>query len=111
MKELLGRRRERLVPILIHNLVSSRTTDATIDGKAEVSLGYLCFDLLCVILKPTRWYDEDCGDCGIWAAVRPAYSVPFLITDSNRSQALAAREKWLELLEAGDLAVENRTDR
>ncbi len=55
--------------------------------------------------------DEDCGDCGIWAAVRPAYSLPFLITDSNRSQALLAREKWIELLEAGDLAIESQTDR
>ena len=107
VQALLARGRARAVPILIGNLANSTLTDALVNGQiGNVSLGYVCFDVLCHILRPTQWFDEDCGDCGHWARVRPECGIPMQITDENSHEAIVAQKRWQVLLESGDLIVE-----
>jgi len=106
VKDFLADGRIRVIRILICHLSDPTLTNSLVNGKSRVSLGYVSFDLLCHILKPTRWFDEESGDCGLWTRVRADYAIPMLITEENVHVALAAQRRWQELFDAGELVVE-----
>ena len=106
VQDFLAGERAGAVPILIRHLADQTPTNSNVNGESGVSLGYVCFDVPCHILKPTQWFDMDCGDCGLWSAVRPDYSIPIKITPENHRETLAAQERWQRLLDSGDLVPE-----
>lgn len=98
--------KEALIPLLIESLDSTKESAAFLrpeaenQGKPKISTGYVCFDLLCEILKKNdKWFDSTCGDDGIWAAVRAEYSIPMNSTGAGNLQAIRAR--WQRLYDDG----------
>lgn len=97
-----------IIPILIENLTNDMPSKATItsDDKAVISVGYVCFDMLCSIIKCTRdWYYTDFCDDGIWADVRTECDIPRTIGRDNIAVAKTAQEYWRKLYSAGKLRL------
>jgi hypothetical protein len=108
MRDLVGTKKEKLLPILIDNLSNSSTTNSVLDDSGNVPLGYVCFDLLCSIIETSEhWYDIECGDDGMWACVNDEYYIPFLFTAENMNKIRSSQNNWRKLLESGRLKLDN----
>jgi hypothetical protein len=97
-----------ILAVLIDNLANTEPTSSLVDGNENVPLGYVCFDLLCTLVKKTDDWFSFCGDDGLWACVRKDYFTPIANDEWNQGVAIAAQKHWLSLYEAGKLKIDRQ---
>jgi hypothetical protein len=98
-----------ILGVLIANLASPELTKSSVDGKDNVPLGYVCFDLLCTLVKETSdWYRFECGDDGLWSCVQEDYYIPIANDKWNWGVAIAAQKHWQSLYETGKLKIDRQ---
>jgi hypothetical protein len=100
VKQLVMKHREQLIPIFIANLDNSGPTQITSEGT-HVTVGLLCFDLLCTITKKNNiWVIPECSDDGFWANVREEF---WIGPESNANQIKSAQKHWRAMFIDGKL--------
>jgi RNAse (barnase) inhibitor barstar len=109
IKALVDKYGKDILPILIKNLSNPQKSNAIVSGENRiVSVGYVCFDLLCTITKATYdWYDIDRAgmDDGLWASVLADYKIPMTIDHNNIKEANQVQERWKALFDAGKVQL------
>ena len=100
---------DNILAALIANLVNTEPTASVVDGNENVLLGYVCFDLLCTLVKKTDdWFGFEYGDDCLWTCVKEDYFIPIENDEWNRGIAITAQRHWQCLYETGKLKIDRQ---
>jgi|GEM_PF-3473120 len=103
---MIGRYKDGLVSILINNLNNDKMSKSVIEG-VNIPVGFLCFDLLCSLLKPV---DDLCiidsSDDGLWSSVKVDYRIPIELDKWRNLDVQIIQKRWEKLYRSDKLIID-----